>query len=256
MKIMLQFLETIYSTIIDVLPVVVIILFFQFFVLRQKIPNVRRVLLGVVMVIIGLSLFLLGLEKALFPIGTIMAAQLSDSVFMSESIFKPNGWLAYYWIYIFAASIGFASVIAEPALMAVAIKANEVSGGTINQLGLRITVAVGVAIALALGTIRIVTGTPLYVYILISYLIVMVQTIFAPRNIIPLAYDSGGVTTSTITVPIIAAVGISLSGIVPGRNPAVDGFGMIALACLFPIITVLAYATFSEWKLKRKSKLT
>jgi hypothetical protein len=152
----------------------------------------------------------------------------------------------------FAAAIGFATTIAEPALIAVAFKANEVSAGTISSWGLRITVALGVAFALALGTFRIVTGTPLHLYIMAGYIFVIVQTIFVPKRLIALAYDSGGVTTSTVTVPIVAALGLGLSAAVPGRNPAIDGFGLIAFASLFPIIAVLIYAQFRTWIQKEK----
>jgi hypothetical protein len=147
--------------------------------------------------------------------------------------------------------IGFATTIAEPALIAVAFKASEVSAGTISQRGLRITVAIGVAVGISLGTFRIVSGTPIFIYILAGYIIVIVQTIFAPRKIIPLAYDSGGVTTSTVTVPIVAALGLGLSATVPGRNPALDGFGLIAFASLFPIITVMGYAQYMHWSVNR-----
>jgi hypothetical protein len=150
--------------------------------------------------------------------------------------------------------IGFATTIAEPSLIAVAIKANEVSAGTIKQWGLRITVAIGVAVGISLGTFRIVTGTPLYLYILVGYMIVIVQTVFAPKNIIALAYDSGGVTTSTVTVPLVAALGLGLAGTVPGRNPALDGFGLIAFASLFPIIAVMGYAQLMQWLTQRKIK--
>ena len=132
-----------------------------------------------------------------------------------------------------------------------AYKANEVSAGTISQWGLRITVALGVAFGISLGTFRIITGTPLYFYILIGYMIVIVQTLFAPKSIIPLAYDSGGVTTSTVTVPLVAALGLGLSATVPGRNPALDGFGLIAFASLFPIITVMGYAQIMHWRTQR-----
>ena len=151
--------------------------------------------------------------------------------------------------------IGFSTTIAEPSLIAVAFKANEVSAGTISQWGLRITVAVGVSFGLAVGTYRIVSGTPLYIYILVGYVIVMIQTFFAPKQIIALAYDSGGVTTSTVTVPLVAALGLGLSSTVPGRNPAIDGFGLIAFASLFPIIAVMGYAQYMEWKLKKSKKL-
>ncbi|MCK5695445.1 MAG: DUF1538 domain-containing protein, partial [Desulfobacula sp.] len=144
--------------------------------------------------------------------------------------------------------------IAEPSLIAVAFKAKEVSAGTIKQWGFRITVAVGVAFGISLGTFRIVTGTPLYLYILAGYMIVIVQTLFAPKSIIALAYDSGGVTTSTVTVPLVAALGLGLSATVPGRNPALDGFGLIAFASLCPIITVMGYAQFMQWLTKRSTK--
>jgi hypothetical protein len=250
-----EFSEIFMLTIRDVAPVVLLVVIFQLFVLKKNLPNLRKVAIGVLLVIIGLALFLMGLEKALFPIGQIMAEQLSESNFISKSYKDPSSWIAYYWIYIFAAMIGFATTIAEPSLIAVATKANQASGGTINKWGLRIVVAVGVAIALTLGTIRIVTGTPLYLYIIIGYIIVIVQTIFSPKKIIALAYDSGGVTTSTVTVPLVVALGIGLSGVVPGRNPAIDGFGLIAFASLFPIITVLGYAQIMEL-INKKPKIS
>jgi hypothetical protein len=237
----------------DVLPIILLIACFQVLVLRQPVPRLRQTVVGVIYVVIGLALFLAGLEKALFPLGRIMAEQLSAP----EFVYGPGvsaasaHWSDYGWIYLFSAMIGFSTTIAEPALIAVAFKAGEVSGGSISQWGLRITVAVGVAFGIALGTYRIVTGTPLYVFIMAGYAIVIVQTIFAPKNIIPLAYDSGGVTTSTVTVPLIAALGLGLSSSVPGRNPALDGFGLIAFASLFPIITVMGYAQYAHWSLKR-----
>lgn len=229
-------------TLLDVLPIVLLIVFFQFVVIRKPILQIRRVLIGAVYVVIGLALFLMGLEKALFPLGQSMANQLAAPEFIGVENGELADWTSYYWIYIFAAAIGFATTIAEPALIAVAYKAHEVSAGTISKWGLRITVALGVAFALALGTYRIVTGTPLYLYVLVGYGLVIIQTIFAPKRLIALAYDSGGVTTSTVTVPIVAALGLGLSSAVPGRNPAIDGFGLIAFASLFPIISVLAYA--------------
>ncbi len=232
----------------DVLPIILLIIFFQLLVLKQPIPHLKKMILGGIYVVLGLALFLMGLEKALFPVGKIMATQLSDPVFIGAAEAGSTKWQSYYWIYIFSAMIGFSTTIAEPSLIAVAIKANEVSAGTISQWGLRITVAIGVAFALALGTFRIVTGTPLYIYIMVGYVIVIIQTIFAPRKLIALAYDSGGVTTSTVTVPIVAALGLGLSSAVPGRNPAIDGFGLIAFASLFPIIAVLGYAQFMSMK--------
>jgi len=255
-----DFAKILITTCRDVIPILLLITGFQLFVLRQQIPHLRRLIVGGIYVVIGLALFLAGLEKALFPLGKIMAAQLCDAAFLqtSEAIADQTlyaGWMAYGWVYLFAAMIGFATTIAEPALIAVANKASEVSAGTISQRGLRITDAIGVAFGLSLGTFRIVTGTPLYLYILAGYLIVIVQTVFAPKSITALAYDSGGVTTSTVTVPLVAALGLGLAASVPGRNPALDGFGLIAFASLFPIIAVLGYAQFMQWSIRRKSKL-
>ena len=254
---LLEIAQTFVVTCRDVFPVLALIVGFQYIVLRQPIPHLRQVVVGFVSVLTGLTLFLVGLEKALFPLGKIMAKQLSSTKFVFGSEMAPDNpeWQAYGWVYVFAALIGFATTIAEPALIAVAYKANRVSGGTISQWGMRLVVAFGVAIGIALGTFRIITGTPLFLYIAAGYLIVVVQTIFAPKTIIALAYDSGGVTTSTVTVPLVAALGLGLSATVPGRNPALDGFGLIAFASLFPIITVMAYAQFAQWwaRIGRKS---
>ena len=245
---LIDFALVLFYTMRDVLPIILLLIFFQLVVLKQPIPHLKKMILGGIYVVLGLALFLMGLEKALFPVGKIMATQLSDPAFIGTAEGELSNWWSYYWIYIFAALIGFATTIAEPSLIAVALKAGEVSAGTIKPWGLRITVAIGVALALALGTFRIVTGTPLFIYIMAGYLIVIIQTIFAPRKLIALAYDSGGVTTSTVTVPLVAALGLGLSSAVPGRNPAIDGFGLIAFASLFPIITVLGYAQFMELK--------
>ncbi|MDA3971912.1 MAG: DUF1538 domain-containing protein [Desulfobulbaceae bacterium] len=241
----------------DVLPILLLITGFQLFVIRQPIPHLRRLLVGGVYVVIGLALFLAGLEKALFPLGKIMATQLSDPTFIygAGEIPLQADWKAYGWVYLFGAMIGFATTIAEPSLIAVAQKANEVSAGAISTWGLRITVAIGVAFGISLGTFRIVTGTPLYLYILAGYLIVIAQTLMAPKGIIALAYDSGGVTTSTVTVPLVAALGLGLAATVPGRNPALDGFGLIAFASLFPIIAVMGYAQLMHYLSQRRKKI-
>jgi len=248
MDMLIEIAQTFVATCRDVFPVLALIVGFQYIVLRQPVPHLRKVIVGFGCVLAGLTLFLVGLEKALFPVGKIMAKQLSapELVFGSEMAPDNPEWWAYAWVYVFAALIGFATTIAEPALIAIAYKANQVSGGTISQWGLRLVVAFGVAIGIALGTFRIITGTPLFLYIAAGYLIVVVQTIFAPKSIIPLAYDSGGVTTSTVTVPLVAALGLGLSATIPGRNPALDGFGLIAFASLFPIITVMGYAQVVE----------
>lgn len=252
-----SFLATLVSTIGDVLPIAVIIFGFQFLIIRKRVHNLRKVLLGFVYVVIGLALFLQGLEQALFPIGRLMAEQLTAPSFIYaglESIPEHVDWLNYYWVYLFAFSIGFSTTIAEPSLMAVAIKARETSGGSIGIWGLRLAVALGVAIGISLGSWRIVTGYPLHYFIITGYVIVMIQTIFAPKLIVPLAYDSGGVTTSTVTVPLVAALGLGLSETIPGRNPLLDGFGLIAFASLFPIMSVMAYAQLSEYMVKRAEK--
>ncbi len=256
MEFLYDFSKILLATLRDVLPIVILIVGFQVLVLRQPIPHLKRLIIGGVYVVIGLALFLAGLEKALFPLGNIMATQLSDPDFIygvGKTVTEAD-WKAYGWIYLFGAMIGFATTIAEPSLIAVAFKASQVSAGTISQWGLRLTVAMGVAFGISLGTFRIVTGTPLYLYILVGYLIVILQTIFAPKSIIALAYDSGGVTTSTVTVPLVAALGLGLSATVPGRNPALDGFGLIAFASLFPIIAVMGYAQLTYWYSKRKPK--
>lgn len=247
------------DTIDDVLPILLIIFGFQFFVIKRPLPNLKKIVIGIVYVILGLSFFLVGLEEALFPLGRLMAQQLTDPEFIRASMDSVSGvlqWDDYSWVYIFAAAIGFSTTIAEPSLIAVAIMANDVSGGSINARGLRISVAIGVAVGIALGSFRIVTGTPLHYYIIVGYIIVIIQTFFAPRIIIGLAYDSGGVTTSTVTVPLVAALGLGLASTIPGRNPLLDGFGLIAFASLFPIMSVMLYAQISEWKSNRKSKDT
>jgi len=240
------------STILDVAPIIVILLVFQVAVLRRSVPHVKRVVTGFIYVIVGLALFLVGLEEALFPIGRIMAQQLTDPAFIAATGFSNDvSWRDYYWVYLFAASIGFATTIAEPSLIAVGIKAQEVSSGAVNAWGLRLAVAIGVGLSIAVGAFRIVTGAPLYLFMIVGYLVVIVQTMFAPRIIIPLAYDSGGVTTSTVTVPLVAALGLGLAATVPGRSALLDGFGLIALASLFPMIAVMAYAQIGAFLSRR-----
>jgi len=247
----------------DVLPIAMVLFGFQFLVIRRPLPQPRNIIIGFIYVIIGLTFFLVGLELALFPMGELMAKQLTDPAFIhgaaaAGSIVENVRWHDYYWVYLFAAAVGFAATIAEPSLIAVAIKANQVSGGAVGIWGLRIAVAIGVAFGVSLGTFRIVTGTPLHYYIAAGYIIVILQTIRASqsnnRAIIPLAYDSGGVTTSTVTVPLVTALGLGLATTISGRSPLLDGFGLIAFASLFPMITVMGYAQFGEWLRKRRRK--
>lgn len=217
----------------DVVPILLIILFFQYGVLKKPISNLKTVFLGFILVIIGLEAFILGLEMGLFSLGETMAYQLtkSSSVLM---------------IYAFAFAIGFSTTMAEPALMAIAKKAKEISDGKINDFALRIFVAAGVAIGIALGAFRIVDGGHIHYYIIVGYIVVIILTFVAPKYIIPIAYDSGGVTTSTVTVPLVAALGIGLATNIEGRSPLIDGFGLIAFASLFPMITVMLYGVIIE----------
>jgi hypothetical protein len=257
MESILHFGGTTLGLVRDVLPIAAILIGFQVLILKRPIHNPKRVFVGLLFVLMGLALFLEGLEVALFPLGRLMAQQLTLPSFVlgdGAEVIVDFVWTDYFWVYIFAAAIGFATTIAEPALIAVSIKANQVSGGTITVNGLRFAVAIGVAAGVALGTFRIVTGTPLHWYIISGYIIVIVQTTVAPRAIIPLAYDSGGVTTSTVTVPLVAALGLGLAETIPGRSPLIDGFGLIAFASLFPMITVMAYAQLSEWLTRRGRK--
>ena len=179
----------------DVLPVALFLFFFHAVVLKRKLVNRNRIIVGFCLVVLGLGFFLVGLERGLFPLGRLMAEQLT-SVSMEQATGTRVYWSDYYWVYIFAFAVGFGTTIAEPALLAVAIKANAVSGGAVHTWGLRIAVALGVAVGVSLGCFRIVTGTPLHWYIIVGYLVVVVQTAFSPKLIVPLAYDSGGVTTS------------------------------------------------------------
>lgn len=239
------------STLRDVAPIVLVLVLFQVLVLRQKLPHLKRIVTGFVLVVVGLSLFLVGLNDALFPIGETMAAQLT--AFNVATTANEVIWTDYIVVYAFAAAIGFATTIAEPPLIAVALKAQSASGGAISAWALRLAVAVGVAFGVSLGCFRIVTGTPLQWYIIACYAIVLILTLFASRKIMPLAYDSGGVTTSTVTVPVVAALGLGLASNIPGRSPLIDGFGLIAFASVFPIMSVLSYSLINAKLTKLKT---
>jgi Protein of unknown function (DUF1538) len=248
--------QTLQTTSFDVLPIIAVLLSFQWLVLRRRIANLPRVLLGFLLVLLGLSFFLEGLDRALFPLGKLMAQQLtSQDLLKLDNTADGLDWAQYGWVYAFAFSIGFASSIAEPSVLAVAIKASEVSGGTINPGSLRVAVAFGAALGITMGTFRIVSGLPIQYFIIPGYLLILIQTWLAPRDIVALAYDSGGVTTSTVTVPLVTALGLGLATHIPGRNPMLDGFGLIAFTCLFPIMTVLGYAQLSEFR-RRHIKLS
>jgi len=223
----------------DLMPIFLVIVFFQFFVLQQQLPNIAQILLGVLFVVLGLTFFIHGLEQGLFPIGESMA-----------TAFARKGSL--FWLLVFAFSLGFGTTVAEPALIAVAAEAADVAatGQMIEASeaaresyanGLRYTVALSVGLALVIGVIRILKGWPVQWLIIGGYLLVVVMTFFAPEEIIGIAYDSGGVTTSTITVPLVTALGVGLASSIRGRNPMIDGFGLIAFASLTPMIFVMAY---------------
>ena len=246
-----HFLDVIIATCLDILPILAIIIGFQLLVIRRPLVHPQKIIIGFIYVILGIACFLEGLQMALFPMGELMAQQLTSPEFLGIELNSTTvSWQHYIWVYIFAASIGFATTLAEPSLIAVAIKAEEISGGAISAWALRISVSIGVAFGIALGAYRIVVGAELYLFIISGYIVVVIQTLFAPKLIIGLAYDSGGVTTSTVTVPLVTALGLGLASTIPGRNPLMDGFGLIAFASLFPIITVLAYAQIAEWRNK------
>ncbi len=266
MDLLPNIIETGLDTIVDVLPILGIIIGFQVLILRKRPPHLGRVVIGSGYVVLGLALFLIGLEEALFPLGAAMAEQLTAPDFIAAHSLLDSlpaigevRWQDYYWVYLFAAAVGLAATIAEPSVIAVALKANEVSGGTVGVWGLRLAIAVGVSIGVAIGTYRIVAGLPLHYFLMAGYAVVMLQTVFAQRlfttrTIIPLAYDSGGVTTSTVTVPLVAALGLGLASTMPGRSALIDGFGLIAFASVFPIISVLAYAQLGAAIGRRKKK--
>ena len=255
----MEILGTLFSvlgaTLKDVAPIVAVIFGFQYLVIRRAIPHMARFMTGLLCVILGLTLFLVGLDLALFPLGRAMAEQLTHNEFVygldATAAAITYHWSHYYWVYLFALAIGFSAVLVEPAVLAVALKANEVSGGAIDVTGLRLAIAVGVGVGITLGAFRIITGGSLLFFIMGAYAVVLVQTHFAPRQMIPIAYDSGGVSTSTVTVPLVAALGFGLASSIPGRSPLLDGFGLIAFAVLFPIISVLTYAQLAQARERR-----
>ena len=231
--------KSLLSSLRDLLPIILVVGFFQLVVIQQPIPDFTEILVGTLFIVIGLTLFVHGLETGLFPIGETMAYE-----------FARKGSL--FWLLAFAFALGFGTTIAEPALIAVADEAAVIAaeGNAIEDtdrarkdyaFGLRMTVAVSVGFAILLGVFRILKGWPIQYLILGGYCGVVIMTIFAPDEIIGIAYDSGGVTTSTITVPLVTALGVGLASVIKGRNPMIDGFGLIAFASLTPMIFVMAY---------------
>jgi hypothetical protein len=232
-------LKKIRAAIADLLPIILVIAFFQVFILRQPLPQMGEVLLGALLVVAGLTLFVQGLEMGLFPIGEAMAHALARKG-------------SLFWLLTFAFALGFSTTVAEPALIAVAAEAADIAGqgGLIETtpeslgryaFGLRMAVAISVGLAILIGVVRIILGWPLHYLIISGYVVVMLMTIIAPEEIIGIAYDAGGVTTSTITVPLVAALGVGLASTIRGRSPLMDGFGLIAFASLLPMIFVMGY---------------
>lgn len=239
MKSLKAILTSLLESLRDLLPIILVIGFFQFAILQQPIPNFGEIAIGIAFVVIGLTLFVQGLNMGLFPIGETMA-----------HAFAKKGSL--FWLLIFAFALGFGTTVAEPALIAVAGEAANIAaeGNMIENteasmqsyaFGLRITVAISVGFAILVGVFRIIKGWPIQYLIIGGYIGVVVMTFFAPKEIIGIAYDSGGVTTSTITVPLVTALGVGLASSIKGRNPMTDGFGLIAFASLTPMIFVMAY---------------
>ena len=223
----------------DLLPIVLVIAFFQAVVIRQPFPNLGDILVGTALVVLGLAFFIRGLEMGLFPLGEAMA-----------QAFAKKG--SILWLIGFAFALGFGTTVAEPALIAVAAEAAQTAaeGGLITKDqkeleeyadGLRLTVALSVGVAIVIGVVRIIKGWPIQYLIIAGYIGVVILTFFAPPEIVGIAYDSGGVTTSTITVPLVTALGVGLATSIRGRNPMVDGFGLIAFASLTPMMFVMVY---------------
>tara|TARA_R110000824_G_C15205872_1_gene676147 strand:+ start:1223 stop:2710 length:1488 start_codon:yes stop_codon:yes gene_type:complete len=223
----------------DVAPIILTILFFQYIVLRRGLANPRKILFGFALVILGLYAFVVGLKMGLFPIGTSMAEQLIELE-------------RFGFIYLFAFMIGFATTLAEPALLAVGKQAEEAASGRINGNAIRLLVALGVATGISIGVHRIIVGDSMHYYIMGGYTLVIILTALAPKYIVALAYDLGGVTTSEVTVPLVTALGIGLASNIEGRSVLIDGFGLIAFASIFPIITVMLYAIIMQWLADRR----
>jgi hypothetical protein len=227
----------------DILPMIIVVMVFQYLVLRRPLANPMRVLVGFVMVLLGLYAFVIGLKLGLFPVGSMMAEQLIDKGYNSL-------------ILLFAFMIGFATTMAEPALIAIGDQAEEAGQGKLKGAAIRLIVAVGVATGITLGVYRIISGDSIHYYIMGSYLLVVILAAIAPKYIVALAFDLGGVTTSEVTVPLVTALGIGLASSIDGRNVLIDGFGLIAFASIFPIITVMLYAIVVERFSRVRSNLT
>jgi hypothetical protein len=254
MRLLYLIIDTAAEMAVAVVPILSVLLGFQVFVLRRPLVNARSIAVGCLLMFLGLTLLLVGLQEALFPIGWTMAEQLLPAMEGNATAKGRSGWWGFFLVFSFAAAIGFSTAIAEPALIAVASKARLLSGGTVPAFGLRLAVAIGAGAGAALGVLRLLMGWPIPPLLAICCAIVIVQTAFAPRMIVPLAYDVGSVTTSTVAVPVVAALGLALATALPGRNPLADGFGLIAFACLCSIMSVLAFATAADRLQRRRQR--
>jgi hypothetical protein len=239
-KILKKIGQKLISALVDLIPIFIVIGVFQLLILRQPFPNLLDMIVGLLFVVVGMMFFVEGLNIGLFPLGESLAVSLSKKG-------------SLFWLLTFSFALGFSTTIAEPALIAVADKAAEIavagnlieaSVGTNYAFGLRISVAFSVGLAIVIGVLRIIKGWPIHYVIIGSYVLVMLITLIAPKEIIGLAYDAGGVTTSTITVPLVTALGVGLASVIQGRNPVTDGFGLIALASVMPMIFVMIYGLF------------
>ncbi|MDO8875949.1 MAG: DUF1538 domain-containing protein [Pseudolabrys sp.] len=232
----------------DVVPVALVIGAFQAFVLRQRPAHFRRILVGTVFLVLGLILFRFGITESLLPIGSLMAAQLSGPDFVGNN----PAWFSYGWLYAFALAVGLSATLIEPTLIAIAERARDLSGGVLRPWGFRLAVAIGVALGMLIGTLRIVLGLPLsYVFAGLVMTVTLVA-IVAPKPLRPLAFDSGGVATSVVIVPLITAFSLNVAKSVPGRDPLVDGFGLVMLVFLMPIVTVLIFARLTTLRARQR----
>lgn len=238
------------DTALSVIPIAVFILFFQRVVLHRRFARPAHLAIGFAFVLVGLAMFLLGLQEALFPVGRIMVEQLV-AVTVTNLPDRGLHWWDYQLIFAFAFSLAFGAALAEPALLAIANRVNDLSGGAIHAWGLRVAAALGVALGVTIGCMRIASGIPLYWCMAAGYAVIIAQTVFAPRVIASVAYDVGGVSTSAVTVPVVTTLGLGLAQQVPGRSGMQDGFGLLALACVYPVITVLAYAQVTAFLERR-----
>lgn len=248
----LEFVQALLATLVDAAPVVAVVAGFQVLVLRRRPPRLGRVLVGAGYVVLGLALFRMGLDWSLLPIGSELSAGLTAPA-IAQAMGGEVRWTGFFWLYLFAVTLGFATTMVEPALTAIAHKVGDLTGGTLRPMALRLVVAVGVAVGLLLGTLRIVLGLPLDWAVTCLVAIIATLVALAPRQIVPLAFDCGGFATSVVTVPMVAAFAVGIATAIPGRDPLTDGFGVILFALLCPVASVLTYALALDGRAARRN---